>query len=130
MFVLIVISGCDKNSYDYNSLIGTWRLTSMKENGTSKILQPDELECADCYSITFKADSTIDVKSQMNEMSGYVILESFKIVVHITFTTEVGEIGDGTLFTGALDKITSFDFEGESLLLHYPTKNFMLFKRK
>ena len=63
-------------------------------------------------------------------MTGTFLSEDSYISILITFITEVFEIGDGPVFTQALENVSDFDFEGETLMLYFSQNSFLLFKRK
>ena len=122
----------DKNETAF-TLKGTqWKLVGIVDSRTEvlKVLEP--ADCKECYTLTFKTDSTFSTYSTTNELQGdYKIDYKLHWIQVFNFGgTKRGEIGDGYLWWNIFLDEKSFSLEnGQFKLYSTENKNYLLFKR-
>jgi hypothetical protein len=115
-------------------LIGTkWKLAGIVDMETGELKELEPKDCKECYTIEFVSDSLVRLSSSANEGSAHLDGNPH---LNITFFdlaiwTERAERGDGRLFTGVVNYITSYIQEDNELKFFYQIdkkKSYLLYK--
>jgi hypothetical protein len=113
-----VQAGLLKSSVEEESpkLAGTfWKLDGIVDVETNEVKVLEPKECDICYTLAFNTDISGYGKSSTNQLQF-----DFSRKEYLFGTmTEIGEIGDGYLFSNLLHKIHSFSKENDYLKLSY-----------
>jgi hypothetical protein len=98
------------------NLAGTfWKLDGIVDVETNEVKVLEPKECDICYTLAFNTDSSGYGKSSTNQMQFDFSRKEYPVGT----MTEMGEIGDGYLFSDLLRKIHSFGKEDDYLKLSY-----------
>jgi hypothetical protein len=91
------------------TLAGTkWKLEGILNVHTGEMQTLEPVDCEQCYTLEFDTDTGASGKTTSN-----ILLLNLNIPPYLGVATEVGEMGDGYLFTDILYFITSYKYDRE-----------------
>jgi heat shock protein HslJ len=121
LHIFLLIAGltsaaCDSNPVAPSDIVGgTWMLTSLQETGFGPVNVSDPTR----YTLEFKEDGTVGVKSDCNSCGGPYSLSDSDITIGPVTCTRVF-CGDDSLdaaYTRALDEAESIDVDGSVMTI-------------
>lgn len=112
---------------------GTWLLTGFVDgkSNTIKLVDRKQVECTNCYVITFKEDYKIEGYTIANHVMGqFQLLDDNEKMTIPSFglMTYAGETEDGNHFIDAMKKVSAYSISSKGLALHYDKNKYLLFE--
>jgi hypothetical protein len=119
----------DNNQSQSTSLQGTqWKLEGIVNVQTDEMQVLEPVDCEQCYTLVFNTDTTAAGKSTTN-----ILLLNLNTPPYLGVATEVGEMGDGFIFTNVLYFITNYEHDNDNAKLKFfyqreETDYYLIFK--
>jgi hypothetical protein len=106
-----------------------WKLEGIVNEQTDEMQILEPTDCEQCYTLEFETDTTGTGYTTTN-----IMFINLKQSPYLWTGTEVGEMGDGSLFSDALMLTTHYEYDNESIKLKFFYKQeeksyYLLFKK-